>query len=234
MKMSYRHRLALILIVAITVSVFFAFGLTSCGIPTYWQPKNSTVLSRVTSSSDSEVQFKVNVNFYTGDDGTNAPQIGLVLLYVYSDSPYTSGFTTELVKNFNSTYRGTIPNGLSTLESTSKEALWNFTVSDVTYNVYAFDGAISAPKYNLDLSSNTDISQTISLKLNSSLDSAELYVGDTFNSTLSFDLDSSNLAKLQDSDYIHVYAAISAQGENYGNIYWSDLTYVGSFSDYNN
>ena len=234
MKMSNRHRLALILMLATAVSVFFAFSLTSCGVPTYWQPKNTTVINRTTSSSDNEVKFNVNINFYADDAGSNAPQIGLVLLYVSSNSQYNSGFTTELVKEFNSSYRGTIPNGLSTLESTANEPIWTFTLNEETYNVYAFDGAISAPKYNFDLTSNTDISQTFTLKLNSTVDSVELNVGDTNNSTFSFGLDSSNLAKLQNSDYIHVYAAVSAQGENYGNIYWSDLTYVGSFSDYNN
>lgn len=232
MKMSYRHRLAQNLVIAIAVSVFFAFSLTSCGIPTYWQPKNSTVITKATSSSDNEVNFNVNVNFYSGDDGSNAPKIGLVLLYVYSDTQYTSGFSTELVKQFNTAYRGTSPNGVSTLTSEADSAIWTFTVSDVTYSVYAFDGAISAPSYNKDLSSNTDISQAFRLVLNPDVDSVDLYSGETLDSTLSFGLESSNLSKLQNSSYIHVYAALSAQGQNYGNIYWSDLTYVGSFSNF--
>ncbi len=231
MKMSYRHRLALILIIATTVSVFLC--LTSCGIPTYWQPSKSSVISKSSSSSDSEIKFNVNVNFYSDDTGSNAPKIGLALLYVYSDTQYTSGFSSELVKEFNTNYRGTIPNGVSTLTSEPDTAIWTFTVSDVTYNVYAFDGAISAPNYNFDLSSNTDISKSFSLKLASEVDKVEMYVDDTLDSTLSFGLESSNLSKLQNSSYIHVYAAISAQGSNYSNIYWSDLTYVGSFSAFN-
>ena len=238
MKMSNRHRLALILIIATTVSVFFAFCLSSCGIPTYWQPKNSTVITNTRSSGT--VSFNVNVTYYSGDDGSNAPKIGLVLLYVYSDEAYSSAFETELVKTFNSDYRGSIPNGLSALECENNTAVWDFTVDSTTYNVYAFtdasSNAICAPYYNKDISSNTDISKSFTLKLNSEVSGVELYVDESsaVDSSFSFGLDGDNLEALRNSNYMHVYAAISAQGENYSNIYWSNLTYVGSFLLNNN
>ena len=242
MKMSNRHRLALILIVATTVSVFFAFNLSSCGIPTYWQPKNSTVITNTGSSGT--VSFDVDVTYYSGDDGSNAPKIGLVLLYVYSDEAYNSTFNSELVKTFNSDYRGTIPNGLSALECENNTAVWDFTVDSTTYNVYAFtdasSNAISAPYYNKDISSNTDISKSFTLKLNSEvredITGVKLFVGEstTADSSFSFGLDDTKLEALRNSNYVHVYAAISAQGENYSNIYWSYLTYVGSFLLNNN
>lgn len=232
MKMSYRHRLPILMMV-IAVSVFLFFCLSSCGIPTYWQPKNSDVITKQNSTDSNEVDFTIKVTFYSGDDGSNAPNIGLTLLYVYADSNYTV-LDSELVKKFNSDYRGSIPNGISSLTNEKNEALWSFKVSDTDYNVYAFttisDSAISAWQYNKALSYNTDFSSSISLKLNSTLDGVELYTNETLDGTLKFGL--SDLTSLQDSEYIHVYAAISAQGANYGNIYWSNLTYVGSFSGF--
>lgn len=236
MKMSYRHRLPILLMV-IAVSVFLFFCLDSCGIPTYWQPKNTNVITKGSTSATDEVNFTVDVNFYSGDDGSNAPNIGLVLLYVYSNSTYSS-LDSELVKKFNSNYRGSIPNGLSTLSSENNVAVWDFTVNDIDYNVYAFspssDNGISAWQYNRALSFNTDFSCSFSLKLNSDIDGVGLYINDELDGTQTFGLDSTNLSSLQESNYVHVYAAISAQGgANYSNIYWSNLTYVGSFSEFN-
>ncbi len=236
MKMSYRHRLPILLIV-VTVSVFLSLCLFSCGIPTYWQPKNTDVITIKSTSASNEVDFTVKVNFYSGDDGSNAPDIGLLLLYVYSDATHSS-LDSELVKTFNSNYRGSIPNGVSTLSSENNVAVWNFTVNDIDYNVYAFspstENGISAWQYNRKLSFNTDFSCSFSLRLNSDLDGVQLYIDDVLDGTQNFGLDSTNLSSLQESNYVHVYAAISAQGgANYSNIYWSNLTYVGSFSEFN-
>ena len=232
MKMSSRHRL-LTLVSVRAVPVFFIvlLCLTSCGVPTYWQPKNSTAISSSTSSSSNNVvNFNVTVNYYSGDDGSNAPNLGLVLLYVYANEPNTT-ISSELVKQFNTSYRGTSPNGVSTLQSEANEAIWSFTVSDIDYNVYAFNGAISAPNYNKDLTATSDFTKAIKLVLNDSVDSVDFYIDETLDSTLVFVLN--DLTSLKDSNYIHVYAALSAQGENYGNIYWSNLTYVGSFTEFN-
>ncbi len=78
MKMSYRHR-SPILMMAKTVSVFICIclSLSSCGIPTYWQPENSTVIVKNSSSEDTEIDFTTKVEFYSGDDGSNAPELGL-------------------------------------------------------------------------------------------------------------------------------------------------------------
>lgn len=242
MKMSYRHR-SPILLMAKTVSVFiciclsliFCLSLSSCGIPTYWQPKNSTVIVKNSSSADTEIDFTTKVEFYSGDDGSNAPELGLALLYVYSETQHSSSFDTELVKTFNSDYRGSVPNGLSSLSCENNKAVWSFTVSDISYDVYAFTSisgsAISAPNYNKSLTSNTDFSKAISLKLNSDIDRVELYTDGVLDGTLSFGLE--DLSPLQESSYVHVYAALSGQGANYSNIYWSNLTYVGSFSNFN-
>lgn len=231
MKMSFRHRLPILLMV-IAVSVFLFFCLNSCGIPTYWEPKNSKVITIGSSSAD-EVNFTVNVNFYSGYDGSNAPDIGLVLLYVYSDVLHSS-LDSELVKKFNSNYRGSSPNGISTLSSENNVAVWDFTVNDIDYNVYAFspssENGISAWQYNRALSYDSDFSCSISLKLNSDIDGVGLYINGELDGTQTFGLDSTNLSSLQESNYVHVYAAISALGANYSNIYWSNLTYVGSFS----
>ncbi len=231
----------------VSVFLFFflaLFCLSSCGIPTYWQPKNSTVLKAGTST-DAEISFNVNVSFYAGDDLSNAPQLGLALLYVYADVPNANLFST-LDDEFNAEYRGTIPNGISSLSSEYNTAIWNFTVNDTEYGVYAFTdatgSAISAPYYNFNLTSNTDISKSFTLRLvtdpsspSSSSEGASGVVGvelsdGTTKATLGFGLDTSNLTSLQDSSYIHVYAALSAQGAQYSNIYWSDITYVGSLS----
>jgi hypothetical protein len=243
MKMSNRHRLST-LKSSKAVSVFLfvfcacAFLLISCGIPTYWQPKNSSVLTKGSSTSNSEVDFTVDVQFYSGDDGANAPKLGLVLLYVCSESTYSSTFETALVKTFNSEYRGTVPNGLSSLTCELNTPLWTFTSNENEYSVYAFtttsNEAISAPGYNRALAFSSDSSCSVSLQLKSNasgISDVELVVDDTSEGTLGFGLD--DLTSLQSSNYIQVYAALSAQGENYSNIYWSNLTYVGEFTGYN-
>lgn len=160
------------------------------------------------------------------------------MLYVYAGDE-ESILDTELVKTFNSKYRGTIPYGLGTLSSNNNEALWTFTVSETDYNVYAFSpsssNGISAWQYNNALSYTTDFTCSVSLKLNSDLDTAELYLDSVDSGVQYFGLDETNLDALKNSTYVHVYAAISAQGDkdaNYSNIYWSNLTYVGSFSGF--
>ena len=243
MKMSNRHRLST-LKSSKTVSVFLfilcacVLVLISCGIPTYWQPKNSTVLTKGSSTSNSEVDFTVDVQFYSGDDGTNAPKLGLVLLYVCSESTYSSTFESELVKTFNSEYRGTIPNGLSSLSCDLNTPLWTFTSNDTEYSVYAFTTttgeAISAPGYNRALAFTSDTSCNFNLKLNSdasAISGVDLVVDGITEGTLDFGL--KDLTSLQNSNYIQVYAALSAQGENYSNIYWSNLNYVGEFTGFN-
>lgn len=235
MKMSYRHR-SPILLMAKTVSVFIliCLSLSACGIPTYWQPKNSTVIVKNSSSADTEINFTTKVEFYSGDDGSNAPELGLALLYVYSETQHSSSFDSELVKTFNSDYRGSVPYGKS-LSCENNKAVWSFTISDISYDVYAFTtisgSAISAPNYTKSLTSNTDFSKVISLKLNSDIDGVELYTDGVLDGILSFGLE--DLSPLQESSYVHVYAALSGQGANYSNIYWSNLTYVGSFSNFN-
>ncbi len=235
--MSYRHQEPIMFLIIVLVSVF----LFSCGIPSYWLPSNSTVISKNSSKDANTVSFNVTVNYYSDQNGDNAPYIGLVLLYVYSDTLHgssNSSFDSALVKEFNSSYRGTIPNGLSTLKASYNTPIWSFTYDDETFNVYAFtngDGdSVSAYKYNKDISSTEDFSTNYILKpKETKTDGVELYVDDstTADSSLSFGLDSSNLSDLSEASYIHVYAAISAQGNNYSNLYWSDLVYVGSFGE---
>lgn len=221
----------------VAVSVF----LCSCGIPTYWSPSNSdsTVVSKLPEEEDAIenkiLNFNVKVKYYPGDDGENAPNMGLLLLYVYSDST-NSSISTELVKKFNSDYRGSIPNGVSTLDANYDTPVWEFTVDETNYGVYAFTDSngksVSAYKYNLDITSRTDFVTTFSLKLADSIeDGIELYEDDSAFKTagLGFGLETSHMSELMNSKNIHVYAAISAQGNVYSNLYWSNLVYVGSF-----
>ena len=236
MNMSYRHRSMMVLMIA-AVSVF----LCSCGIPTYWEPLNSdtTVVRKLSEEEDSEgnkvLNFNIRVDYYTGDDGENAPNMGLLLLYVYSDST-NSSLSTELVKKFNSDYRGTIPYGVSTLTATNDNPVWEFTVDETDYGVYAFTDSngepVEAYKYNLDITSASSFNTKFSLKLVDNTDEGiEIYEDGSTSKTASygFGLGSSRMSELKDSKYIHVYAAISAQGNVYSNLYWSHLEYVGSF-----
>lgn len=236
MNMSYRHRSMMVLMIA-AVSVF----LCSCGIPTYWEPSNSdtTVVRKLSEEEDSEgnkvLNFNVRVDYYTGDDGENAPNMGLLLLYVYSDSTNIS-LSTELVKKFNSDYRGTIPYGVSTLTATNDNPVWEFTVDETDYGIYAFTDSngepVEAYKYNLDITSASSFNTKFSLKLVDNTDEGiEIYEDGSTSKTASygFGLGSSRMSELKDSKYIHVYAAISAQGNVYSNLYWSHLEYVGSF-----
>lgn len=226
----------MLLIIIVVVSVF----LFSCGIPTYWEPSNSTVISK-NSSEEDPVSFNVTVNYYAGDDGDNAPNIGLLLLYVYTntdtDTSSNSSFYNALVKEFNSSYRGTKPSGISTLKASYNTSIWSFTYDDETFNVYAFtdsnDESVEAYKYNKDISNNEDFSTKYTLRLKETkTDGVELFIDNstTLDSSFSFGLSEDNLNDLNEAKYIHVYAAISAQG-NYSNIYWSDLVYVGSFEN---
>lgn len=235
MKMSYRHRTIMVLMI-VAVSVF----LCSCGIPNYWSPSNTTVVRKVSGVGEDAVGFNVNVEYYAGDDGDNAPNIGLLLLYIYSDEAYAST-DSELVKKFNSNYRGsssTEINGISTITAENNEPIWEFTVTDATYGVYAFTDAngdaVKAYKYNLDISSGTNINSNYILKLADDIERG-IILYDAANETTpiaqyAFGLDSESFEKLKNSSYVHVYAAVSAQGNGYSNLYWSSLVHVGSFN----
>ena len=114
--------------------------------------------------------------------------------------------------------------------------LWEFTVDETNYGVYAFTDSngksVSAYKYNLDITSKSDFVTTFSLKLADNIEEGiELYEDGSASKTagLGFGLETSHMSELIDSKYIHVYAAISAQGNVYSNLYWSNLVYVGSF-----
>lgn len=235
MKMSYRHRTIMVLMI-VAVSVF----LCSCGIPNYWSPSNTTVVRKVSGVGEDEVGFNVTVEYYAGDDGANAPNIGLLLLYVYSDESYAST-DSELVRNFNSTYRGSSStgiNGLSTIAAENNSPVWEFTVSDVTYGVYAFTDAngdaVKAYRYNLDISSGTNINNSYVLKLADDIERGVILYDAADETTpiaqYGFGLDSDTTEKLTNSNYVHVYAAVSAQGNGYSNLYWSSLVHVGSFN----
>ncbi len=228
------------LLIIVMVSVF----LFSCGIPSYWEPSNETVISKNLTNETDTVSFNVTVNYYEDQDGNNAPNIGLLLLYVYTetnplhDYSISSSFDYALIKEFNSSYRGTIPNGLYTLKASNNTPIWSFTYDEETFNVYAFtdgDGsAVKAYKYNKDITSEESFSTQYTLKLKETkTEGVELYVENstTVDCSLSFGLNDSNLSDLDESSYIHVYAAISAQGDNYSNLYWSNLVYVGSFGE---
>ena len=233
MNMSYRHRSVMVLMIA-AVSVF----LCSCGIPTYWEPANNSsnpIISKLSAKDDGEIKFKVNIQYHPEYSGENAPKIGLLLLYTYSKTQH-SAVDTELVKEFNSTYRGsTTANGLSPLTAKNGNAVWEFTVDETRYGVYAFAvptrEEVSAYAYNLDITSTTDIDKEYTLKLAENVtDGVLLYEKKTLTPIAKYDFgqESSILTELLASN-IHVYVAISAQGNGYSNLYWSNLVYVGSF-----
>ena len=92
---------------------------------------------------------------------------------------------------------------------------------------------MGAYKYTMDISSSSNISTDYTLKFVSINDGINLYVSSSsfVDSNFKFGLESTNLENLEESSYIHVYAAISAQSNNYSNLYWSNLVYVGSFDN---
>lgn len=237
MKMSYRHQSTIMLLIIVMVSVF----LFSCGIPSYWEPSNETVISKNSTNETDTVSFNVAVNYYEDQDGNNAPNIGLLLLYVYTNTLHgssNSSFDAALVKEFNSSYRGTIPNGLSTLRALNNTPVWSFIYDEETFYLYAFTDAngdaVKAFQYNKEISNTESFSTQYTLKLKETkTEGVELYVENstTADCSLRFGLNDSNLRDLDESSYIHVYAAISAQGDNYSNLYWSNLVYVGSFGE---
>lgn len=235
MNMSYRHRSMMVLMIA-AVSVF----LCSCGIPTYWEPANTSsqpLIRKLPATNENGIKFKVEIIHHPEYSGNNSPKIGLLLLYTYSNSniPYAE-IDSELTKEFNSTYRGSSnSNGLKPLTAENGSPVWEFTVDETDYGVYAFtvptnlDNRVSAYKYNLDITSASDIDKEFTLKLaENGADGVSLYEKKTMApiAQYGFGLESFELLS---SKNIHVYAAISAQGNGYSNLYWSNLTYVGSF-----
>lgn len=232
MKMSCRHRTIVVFLIIATVSVF----LFSCGIPTYWSPTNTTVISS-SKGEGSELSFNVSVDFHSENEGDNAPNMGLLLVYAYSNSA-NGLLSSELEKKFNLNYRGTIPNGVSTVTANYNSPIWSFSVGDEDdIDVYAFTdaygNAVSPYEYNLDITSRSSFRKRYTLKSASTIDDGvELYDNENPGApiaTYGFGLDSSNLDELVKSRYVHVYAAISAQGKGYSNLYWSNLVYIGSF-----
>ena len=173
--------------------------LCSCGIPTYWEPSNS----------DTTVVRKL------------------------SEEEDSEG---NKVLNFNIRVDYYTGDGVSTLTATNDNPVWEFTVDETDYGVYAFTDSngepVEAYKYNLDITSASSFNTKFSLKLVDNTDEGiEIYEDGSTSKTASygFGLGSSRMSELKDSKYIHVYAAISAQGNVYSNLYWSHLEYVGSF-----
>lgn len=244
------RRLISALFVLIMTSVF----LCSCGIPTYWQPSNSTIISK-RNTADGSISFDLQVDCYSGDEIPSSSEggVGLILLYHVSQDNYNADFSA-IKKSFEKEIRGSIPNGLTTVRSelgtpvisftdsnSDESGLYAFTMASGDKNSYSL---ISAPNYNLKVNAYDPMNLRIDLELdNESVNPTYLIKCSEANSLFSefyigySDLSCTDLQSVasyyNDSvssyRYIHVYAAVSAQSNSFSNIYWSDIVYVGSF-----
>ncbi len=203
-------------------SVFLSFLLLSCGIPTYFDPDAEFAITNRTAVDNGATFTMSFTTDSTTDTDADEDSCGLLLLYYYGDSSLNSQDQDKIISAFASSYKtpqeivdpSSIDDPVITCKSADGES---------TFEVYAFTNAgsvISAPDYNLDLDITEDYDVDVTLAY---ADSVVTYTDDYTTFELGFDSET----KLEKDKYIYVFAAVSAQGQNFSNLYWTKLKYAG-------
>lgn len=220
-----RHSSIFTLMVASVFLTLLAL-LSSCGVPTYIVP---TVEFTRISSEDQTTEFKVS---YSSDSSVSGSvdKIGLLLVYYLDNSSGANSEKSRIPSNFKSTYVTSTNDGRVVYISDIDDPVVSYTYNSADYNAYAFsvDGsAVAAPYYTYlpfgGLDNTQSVNLTLKLTYDNSLKTVALEDSDSNSTTLGFDSSFNPSSK----QYIRVFAAVSVQSENYSNIFWSDLKYVG-------
>jgi hypothetical protein len=236
--MKMKHKLLLL------ASVFFMLFFANCGIPTLF---NVTTTITRTSYTNTAIEFKVTIS----DKNDNLEMIengkapSLLLAYIVTDLPdinYRS-IATEFSKQYQRT-----PHGIQIdrrfddrpiLESADGDLkLFVFSgpqLEKPLYHATAKNPMSPNETFKISLESNPD--ESFNLKLTSidstynvKVTSLVRYNGSNFEAPgLKDDLDyivpETNLDR-----HCHIFAAINVGEGTFTNIYWSDLTYLGSLA----
>lgn len=217
------RRLSSVMHILIVASVFL---FSACGIPTYIEPKISI------KSVDSSTSLNFNVKYASENSGhANAEKIGLILFYNI-DSGSLAGTQTSYVKSwFSKNARTTERDGVVVSPEYSKEIAKLKGTNDQEFDLYVFDKlhyAVTAPEYNYALD---DSSGPINLEFRLSYDAdnrvnMQVYENSVLSVSTILYLDAD--LTLDATDSFSIYGAVSVQSDNYSNLYWSDLTYIGA------
>ncbi len=229
--MKTRRHSSITLLMVASVFLSLLVLLTSCGVPTYFVPKFSVTTSDSTEDESATFSFT-----YTPDSTittTSSDHAGLLLLYYYGNSSLSSTDRSNIIKAFRSNYIINTNDGRVVSPDSIDDPVVTYTSTDgtSTYDVYAFTlngSLIQAPTYNYSIDIDETYSTSVTLTYN---DPDTTVTGDEYvsyqddNALFTMQFDSSFVPA--GDKYIWVFAAISAQGESFSNIYWSDLKYAG-------
>lgn len=209
-------------IAVIAMASVFLCLLASCGIPTYLTEVSATI----TASNDSTFALYYDSESVSAD----SDKVGLLLLYYIGDS--TNSAKSSVNTQFKNKFRPTQYDGSTVNAEANTPVLTYNSSNNTTYEFYAFEtgsGVVEAPLYTYQIQDNPaylsveltydETHKTIDMVVKNSLlvviAEQTLILHDDFQPSL-------------DNNYIHIYGAVSVQGKNYSNIYWSDLQYCGS------
>ncbi len=207
--------------------------LASCGVPTYIVP---TVKFTQGSSADQTTSFTVSYSSDSSGSGC-VDKIGLLLVYYHDDSSNANSEKSRIPSNFKSTYITSTYDGRVVYLSDIDDPVVSYTNNDVEYNAYAFtlNGfVVEAPYYTYlstagldNTADGLDNTADVTLNIELTYDNDEKSVKLQDDSTL-FYLGFDSNFNPSENEYIRVFAAISVQSDNYSNLFWSPLTYVGA------
>lgn len=220
-----RHSSITLLMVASVFLTLLAL-LTSCGVPTYIVP---TVKFTQVSSADQTTSFTVS---YSSDSSVagSVDKIGLLLVYYLDDSSNANSEKSRIPSNFKSTYITATNDGRVVYLSDIDDPVVNYTYNNVEYNAYAFTlngSVVEAPYYTYLSTAGLDNTADVTLNIELTYDNDEKSVKLQDDSTLFYLGFDSNFDP-SENEYIRVFAAISVQSDNFSNLFWSPLTYVGA------
>lgn len=211
-----------------TASVFLCLALLfscfGCGIPNYIIP----TVSMVTGSENGiSTEFTLN---YSSDSSVagSKDRIGLLLLYYIDDAANSE--KTRIPNNFKEKYVTSDYDGVVVNLKSPDEPVVNYDYNGIEHKAYAFtlDGdAVSAPYYVYAQFGGLDNTASVSLNIKLSYNSGDKTV--TLNDgTNNFKLGFDSSFTPEENRYIRIFAAVSVQSENYSNLYWSAMKYVGA------
>lgn len=184
--------------------------LSSCGVPTICTLNNISISKK--SNVDNTIEFTVK-----GTDSdlemVSASCPGLLLCYVESDD-----FTPINAGTITSAFSKTVTNKVYINDD-------NLILTVDDYNLYAFQAdalgtRVQTPSFSLNLHKYINYRTTMDADLTMEyIDGQRFTVGG--KSLYIHDIKDVN------KNYIHVFAAFSAEQGDFTNSYWSGLTYLG-------
>lgn len=200
-----RHILCILIIVA---SLF----ISSCGVPTICTLNNISI-SKISSTTDNTIEFSVKG---TDSDLSLVSEScpGLLLCYVESDD-----FTPINASTITSAFSKTVTNKVYINDD-------NLILTVEDYKLYAFQAdtagtRVSTPSFSLNLHKYINYSTTMDAQLNIEYAGAQEF---TVGGKSIYIHEITDIDKQQ---YIHVFAAFSAEQGDFTNSYWSNLVYLG-------